>query len=103
MTRVCQLQLLIDQICICVMFFFECLSLVHDLYIVSFRCTAAYVNLWSFPSTLAKSLLPACCVTADFKEIELAQDALTYRSLSRVTYLAVISEDHMESFPSPAI
>lgn len=51
----------------------------------------------------AKSLLPACCVTADFKEIEPAQVRPHLPSLSRVTYRAVISEDHMESFPSPAI
>ena len=45
------------------------------------------------------------CVTAGFTEIELAQEARSPHlpSLSRVTYFAVINEDHMESFPSPAI
>lgn len=31
----------------------------------------SYVNSCPLPSRLAKSLLPACCVTADFKEIDL--------------------------------
>jgi len=47
----------------------------HDLS----QLTEAYVNSCPIPSRLAKSLLPACCVTADFKEIEPAQEALTYR------------------------